>query len=192
MILSDEQLFLQVKQHDRAAFDELYKRHWLALFNAAFKRLRDKEAASDLVQDIFADLWNKRDIRDIDNVGAYLNTAIKNRVYSLLAKGKTGYYFVQPFENMVSAATADSQFNQKEINHLLHLWMQTLPERRREIFRLKYYEGASTRQISEYLNISQKTVQNQLLLAFQDLRLHIAHYLATASALVILNVDTFL
>ena len=97
MTLSDEQLFLQVKQHDRAAFDELYKRHWLALFNAAFKRLRDKEAASDLVQDIFADLWNKRDIRDIDNVGAYLNTAIKNRVYSLLAKGKTGYYFVQQF-----------------------------------------------------------------------------------------------
>lgn len=192
MMLSDEQLFLQVKQHDRAAFDELYKRHWLGLFNNAYKRLRDKEACSDIVQDIFADLWNKRDIREIENLSAYLNTAVKNKVYSLLAQGKTGHYFVQPFENMVSAATADSHFNQKEINHLLYLWMQTLPEKRREIFRLKYYEGASTRQISEHLNISQKTVQNQLLLAFQDLRLHISHYLAATSAIVVINIDAFL
>lgn len=186
-MLSDEQLFLLVKQNDRSAFDELYNRHWLTLFNKAYKRLRDKEACSDILQDIFADLWNKRDIRHIENLSAYLNTSVKNKIYTLLSQGRAGSYFVQPFENMVTDVAADSNFNQKEINHLLHLWMQTLPEKRREIFRLKYYEGASTRQISEHLNISQKTVQNQLLLAFQDLRLHISHYLATAATITVLG-----
>lgn len=188
-MLSDEQLFLLVKQNDRSAFDELYNRHWLTLFNKAYKRLRDKEACSDILQDIFADLWNKRDIRYIENLSAYLNTSVKNKIYTLLSQGRAGSYFVQPFENMVTDVAADSNFNQKEINHLLHLWMQTLPEKRREIFRLKYYEGASTRQISEHLNISQKTVQNQLLLAFQDLRLHISHYLATAATITVLGGD---
>lgn len=187
MMFSDEQLFLLVKQDDRTAFDELYNRHWLNLFNKAYKRLRDREACCDILQDIFADLWNKRATREIDSMGAYLNTAVKNKIYSLLGQGRAGNYFVQPFETMGTVVAADSNFNQKEINHLLHLWMQTLPEKRREIFRLKYYEGASTRQISEHLNISQKTVQNQLLLAFQDLRLHISHYLATTATIAALG-----
>jgi len=132
-------------------------------------------------------------VRETGNVPACLSAAVRNKIYTLLAEEKTGYHFVQPFENMISTATADSSFNQKEINHLLYLGMQTLPEKRREIFRLPYYEGASTRQISEYLNISQKTVQNQLLPAFQDLRLHISHYMVTAGAIIILsNMNIFL
>ncbi|MBX3257052.1 MAG: sigma-70 family RNA polymerase sigma factor [Chitinophagaceae bacterium] len=187
---SDKELFLLIKKDDYSAFDELYNRYWLPLFNKAYKRLHDKEACSDILQDIFTDLWNKRAVREIENVPAYLTTAVRNKIYTLLAEGKTGYHFVQPFENMISTAAADSSFNQKEINHLLYLWMQTLPEKRREIFRLKYYEGASTRMISEQLNISQKTVQNQLLLAFQDLRVHIAEYVAATGVVIILK-DAF-
>lgn len=186
-MLSDEQLFSLVKQHDRTAFDQLYNRHWLSLFNKAYKRLRDREACCDILQDIFADLWNKRAIRNVDNLAAYLNTAVRNKVYTLLSQGKAGNYFVQPFEDIAGAAQADSHFNQKEISNLVRLWMESLPEKRREIFRLRFYEGASTRQISEYLNISQKTVQNQLLLAFRDLRLHLAHYLATVGVLTVLQ-----
>jgi len=185
--LSDEQLFVLVKQHDRAAFDQLYNRHWLSLFNKAYKWLRDRDACCDLLQDIFTDLWSKREIRDIDNLAGYLNIAVRNRIYTLLARGQAGSYFVQPFEDMAGVGSADSNFNQKEISKLIRLWMESLPEKRREIFRLRFYEGASTRQISEYLNISQKTVQNQLLLAFRDLRLHLAHYLAVAGVLTVLN-----
>ncbi|MCF3111304.1 sigma-70 family RNA polymerase sigma factor [Niabella sp. CC-SYL272] len=186
-MLSDEQLFSLVKQHDRTAFDQLYNRHWLSLFNKAYKRLRDREACCDLLQDIFADLWNKRDIRNIDNLAAYLNTAVRNKIYTLLSQGKAVNYFVQPFEDIAGTSQADSHFNQKEISNLVQLWMESLPEKRREIFRLRFYEGASTKQISEYLNISQKTVQNQLLLAFRDLRLHLAHYLATVGVLSVLQ-----
>lgn len=189
---SDKELFQLIKEDDRLAFDELYNRYWLPLFNKAYKRLRDKEACCDILQDIFADLWNKRATREIENISAYFNGALKNKIFTLLAEGKASGFFVQPFENMVSASSADSSFNQKEINHLLYLWMQSLPERRREIFRMKYYEGASTRFISEQLNISQKTVQNQLLLAFNDLRVHISHYVATTGIIVTLHSDVFL
>ena len=190
--LSDKELFLLIKKDDYSAFDELYNRHWLQLFNKAYKRLPDKEACGDILQDIFADLWNKRAVREIENVSAYLGAAVKNKIYTLLAEGKAGHHFVQPFENMMSTATADSSFNQKEINKLLYLWMQSLPKKRREIFRLKYYEGASTRLISEHLNISQKTVQNQLLLAFRDLRVHIAEYVAATGVIVVLKDIFFL
>jgi RNA polymerase sigma-70 factor (ECF subfamily) len=55
--LSDEQLFLLIKQGSSPAFDEIYNRYWYTLFNSAYKRLRDKEICSDVVQDIFTDLW---------------------------------------------------------------------------------------------------------------------------------------
>ena len=111
--LTDKELLLLIKNDNDSDFDELYNRYWLAR--------------------------NKRAVRETGNVPACLSAAAKNKIYTLLADGKTGYHFVQPFENMISTATADSSFNQKEINHLLYLGMQTLPEKRREIFRLPYY-----------------------------------------------------
>jgi RNA polymerase sigma-70 factor (ECF subfamily) len=184
--LSDKQLLLLVKQHDRIAFDQLYNRYWLSLFNMAYKRVRDREACCDILQDIFTDLWSKREARNIDNLAAYLNTAVRNKVYSLISQGRAGNYFVQPFEEIAGAVGADSSMNQKEISKLVALWMENLPAKRREIFQLRFYEGASTKQISEHLNISQKTVQNQLLLAFSDLRRHLAHYIAALVLLVLI------
>lgn len=185
--LSDEQLFLLVKQHDHTAFDQLYNRHWLSLFNKAYKRLGDKDACSDILQDIFTDLWIKRAVRNIDNFTAYMSVAVRNKIYTLLSQGKASGYFGKSFEDIPTIDTADSKFNQKEISRLIQLWMENLPGKRREIFRLRFYEGASTRQISESLNISQKTVQNQLLLAFKDLRLHLTDYLTIFAILSVLH-----
>lgn len=178
-MLSNEELFLQIKQGSKTDFKVLYERNWLSLYNVAFKRLKDPETCRDLVQDIFADLWDKREQKDIVAVLPYLHSAVRYKIYTLLSKGKAMPHFVEPFENMfVSHLNADSYFNEKELFNLLHLWMETLPLKRREIFRLKMIEQKSTLEISKELNISQKTVQNQLLLAFQNLKLHFRQYLS--------------
>lgn len=170
---------MQIKQGSKTDFKVLYERNWLSLYNVAFKRLKDPETCRDLVQDIFADLWDKREQKDIVAVLPYLHSAVRYKIYTLLSKGKAMPHFVEPFENMfVSHLNADSYFNEKELFNLLHLWMETLPLKRREIFRLKMIEQKSTLEISKELNISQKTVQNQLLLAFQNLKLHFRQYLS--------------
>jgi len=161
---TDAELLSLLKQDDARAFGELYDRHSLSLFDIAYKRLKDRQTSEDIVHDVYTDLWDKRHTRDIQNLLPYLHTATRNAIYTLLSKGRATAHFVEPFEDMaVSGLTADGFLNSREIQELLVLLMNTLPKKRREIFRLRYLEGHTTKEISEELDISQKTVQNQLL-----------------------------
>ncbi|MNL67353.1 RNA polymerase sigma factor [compost metagenome] len=69
-----------------------------------------------------------------------------------------------------SADNADSNFLRDELLTSIHQWLETQPEKRREIFRLRFLEGLSTVEIAEQLDISRKTVQNQLNTSQQSLR----------------------
>lgn len=62
---SDFELLKLLKRHDdSSAFEEIYNRYWSKLYDAAFKRLRCTEAAADIVQQVFAVIWQQR--REID------------------------------------------------------------------------------------------------------------------------------
>lgn len=176
--LSEQELLLLLKERDHHAFTELYDRTWESLFKIAYQRLKDKEVCRDIVHDVFMDLWNKADSRQIDNLLPYLHTAVRYKIYTWFAKGNRTPHFVEPFEDMaVSNLRADSWYELHELEKLVDLWMNTLPEKRRKIFQLKFLDNRSTREISQELEISQKTVQNQLITAFDELQAHISHYL---------------
>lgn len=177
--LMDAELLILLKEDNQSAFEEIYNRHWLSLFNIAYKRLKDKEISKDITHDVFASLWDKRHIYHIDDLLPYLHTAVRNKIYTLLSKGLAPAHFVEPFENMgVSPLTADRFFEESELRRIVALWIDTLPAKRREIFRLRFLEELSTKEISERLNISQKTVQNQLLNGVDGLRANMSRLFA--------------
>jgi len=177
----DAELLLLLKEDDRSAFEEIYHRHWLSLYNVAYKRLHDREASKDVIHDIFATLWDKRHVYTINDLLPYLHAAVRNKIYTLLSQGHATAHFVEPFESMaVSPLTADSFFEEGELRRLVELWMDTLPAKRREIFRLSFVEDLSTKEISQQLNISQKTVQNQLLNAINGLRSNMSKLMTIA------------
>ncbi|MEI3798317.1 MULTISPECIES: RNA polymerase sigma factor [unclassified Chitinophaga] len=68
---SDLELISMLKRGDVTAFDLLYGRHWSGLYQAAYYLLRDQAACMDIVQDIFAWLWEKREQLDIEAVPSY-------------------------------------------------------------------------------------------------------------------------
>jgi len=176
--LGERDLILLLKEQDHSAFNEIYERSWSVLFKTAYLRLKDKEVCKDIIHDVFADLWNRSDNLDIQNLQAYLQTAVRYKIYSWLAKGSNTAHFVEPFESMaVDGHSADTWFEAKELEHLIELWIATLPRKRGQIFQLRYMENLSTKDISEKLNISQKTVQNQLLTANNELQAHLSNYM---------------
>ncbi len=180
---SDADLLLQLKKDAYAAFDEIYRRHWYTLYTIAYKRLGNREQCKDIVQDIFTDLWNNRQIKEIRQLTAYLHTAVRYKIYSILAKGLAGRMFTEPFEHIAGPSfNADSPLQEKEFAQLLSNWLQMLPEKRKEIFVLRYLEDKSTKEISDTLEISQKTVQNQLITATNQLR----DYLGKTIILIVL------
>ena len=168
---TDEELVPLLKEGHQEAFNCIYERHWHALYQTAYRRLADREQCSDIVQDVFVDLWEQRGNKAIQRLEPYLHTAVRYKIYTLLAKGKALPAFVEPFEQMlISPLTADGPFGEKETRRLLAAWVDTLPRKRRRIFEMHYFEGRSTKEIAEELQVSQKTVQNQLNTASNSLR----------------------
>lgn len=168
---NDSQLVSLIREGDRMAFDEVYERYWKKLYNDTFKRLKSIEMIEEIVQDVFSNLWSTRASRKIQNVYPYLLTAVRYQVFMLYKKGRNMPIFEAPLEHMaLSSLQTDSLFNEKELRGCIAIWMVMQPEKRRVIFQMKYMNDQSTKEISEILGISQKTVQNQLLTSFASLR----------------------
>lgn len=171
MNATDEELLIFMKQGNRAAFEVIYERYWKKLYNETHKRLKDIMLVEEIVQDVFTDLWARREVKDIQFLNKYLITAVRYSVFAKYKKRKTTPYFEEPLEHMaLSSLEADTLLNVKELKGCITIWMSMQPEKRLEIFRLKYLDDYTTREISEMLGLSQKTVQNQLLTSFNSLR----------------------
>jgi RNA polymerase sigma-70 factor (ECF subfamily) len=67
--IHDSVLLHQLSQKDRKAFEIIYSKYWRPLLDAAWKGLQDKQAAEDLVQDVFLSLWQKSEQLQINNPG---------------------------------------------------------------------------------------------------------------------------
>lgn len=170
----DDELVILLKQGDEAAFSEIYERYWLKLYNESHKRLKDGDLCADIVQDIFVDLWLTREERKIENLAAYLCTSVRYRIFALFKKTKNIEAFAEPIEFMVAAsADPDSIFFEREIRECIDIWLNMQPEKRRQVFNMKFSQELSTREISEILKVSQKTVQNQFTISLKQLRVHL-------------------
>jgi len=163
---SDIELIHFIAVGDTAAFEMLWRRYWEELYNATYKRLKDDAQSRDVVQDLFIDLWERRERLRIENVEAYLNTAVRYKVFKLLSDAKKNIPFFEVFDTISSTALgADNVVVGKELADLAQLWFKALPKKRKQIFLMHYVENLTTKEIALKLNITQKTVQNQLGLA---------------------------
>ncbi|HLT87642.1 MAG TPA: sigma-70 family RNA polymerase sigma factor [Sphingobacterium sp.] len=166
-----DKLLQLVRESDSLAFDELYHRTWKKLYTHSFQKLRDEDLAKDVVQEVFVDFWNKRQRRDILNVEAYLTQAVKFKVIDRFRKKN---FIVEEIANfadvLANSEFSDTKLLDDELDKLLNHWIDQLPSKRKEIFLLKYEEGLSSEEIGKLLNISTKTVQNQILNATTFLR----------------------
>ncbi|WP_342085577.1 RNA polymerase sigma factor [Dyadobacter sp. OTU695] len=182
---TDDELAAMLTEGSEAAFDLIYERYWKKLYNEAFKRINDCSESEEIVQDVFVDLWHKRGSRQIENLRGYLLGAVRYQVFAVYHKRKNLPAFEEPLDYMAfSADNADSNFLRDELLASIHQWLETQPEKRREIFRMRFLEGLSTLEIAEQLDISRKTVQNQLNTSQQSLRESIGKLLAVVILLL--------
>jgi RNA polymerase sigma-70 factor (ECF subfamily) len=171
---TDNELLALLSRDNRNAFELLYKRYWPELYDAAHQRLKNNQQAEDIVQDIFINLWSRRARLNIDNLPAYLHTAVRFRVFNYVHRDLAAETFYEPFEAIaICHSGADGQLLEKEMLQLVQAYADTLPEKRRRIFLMHLTGNLSTREIADQLRISQKTVQNQLGNALHGLRTHI-------------------
>lgn len=174
--LSDQDLISFLKEGFEAAFAELYNRYKSPLYLHAYRMLQDEEEAKDVVQEMFAAIWAKRETLVIPtSVDAYLYSSIRNRILNFIAHQKVIAKYagslVDYLENGISVT--DEKIREKELIKILENEVALLPSKMREVFELSRNQDLSHKQIAEQLNISDKTVKKQVSNAIKILRLKI-------------------
>jgi len=169
--VGDNELLLQLSKGSKHAFDILYNRYWKLVFNTAFKRLNDIERSQDIAQDVFVQLWTRGTTNPIENLPAYLNVAARNGVFKHLEK--EGRYAALPdtvAELEGTLGNADAKILHAEFLEAFHQLIEALPTQQRIIFKMRFEEDLSSQEIADRLQISPKTVRNQLGKALNTLR----------------------
>lgn len=169
--ISDLALVALIDEGGENAFEELYNRYWQILYNEAFRRLGDIEKSKDIIQDVFMQFWEKTSRGHVLDVGSYLKQSVRFHVIRSYNQSRKLNNFELPIEMINGTQPGiDEAFFAKELEAYIGVWLSFQPERRREIFHLRFIEDKSTKEISDLLKISQKTVQKTLFVALESLK----------------------
>jgi RNA polymerase sigma-70 factor (family 1) len=167
---SDEDLLAQFKTGKQQAFNALYDRHWHPMFCVANKIVEDKEVAKDIIQDVFVNFYQRVSETEIENLKAYLFQSVKYRCFMHLRAGKISTRHLERINQITFSNSVEEEIEARELTNALDQGIATLPEKCREVFYLSRYELLSNKKIAMQLNISQKTVENQISKALKLLR----------------------
>ncbi len=168
---TDEQLFQQIKKDDQAAFRTLFDRHYKTLLGTAVNILKNVDAAKDAVQDVFLQIWKKRDTLEVKtSFAAYLKRAVINRCFNQIKSQKPMVSAEQLEQKEGNLASIIDNLEAADLQDAIKKALDRLPERCRLIFVMKRMEDLSHKEIAEKLDISPKTIENQMTKALKVLR----------------------
>jgi len=172
-ILDRELLNMLINEDDKFAFSELYNRYWDKLFGAAYKRLKSVEAAEEIVQDIFTDIWlRRRELNIKSDLPVYLFSAVKYRVINYVHKQAVKNSF--EVKGAIVYSELDNSTEEtviaNDLKNRIEKNVQLLPDKCREVYQLSRDHYQSNKDIAKQLSISEKTVENQITKALKRLR----------------------
>ena len=179
---TDAQLVDKIKADDQAAFQYIFKRYYQELCNFALSYLKVEITSEEVVQEMFISIWEKRQKLKIQSsFKAYLFVSVKNRSLNYL-NSKTAQVSKKSHstssENpiQISDDSPDDNMKDAELQALVSKAIQSLPARCQEIFKLNRIEGLSYQQVADHLNLSKKTIEAQMGIAFKKLREYIKQH----------------
>lgn len=171
---SDFELILRLKEDDESAFTEIYERYKWVLYSHAYKKLKNREEAKDVIQELFSGLWTKRNVINLNaNLSGYLYTAMRNKVLNVIAHQQVADKYIDSLEAYTSQNSflTDHLIREKQLAMQIEQEIDSLPPRMKALFLLSRKEYLSHREIACKMEISEETVKRQMKNALKTLRL---------------------
>ena len=163
---------------DEKAFEAIFRTWYSPLAAFAMRYVKEPEAAEEIVQEMFSSIWIKYETLKIQtSLKSYLYGAIRNACLNYLKHQKVERAYAD--RNMLSVPQNETTdfLELDELKAKIALAMDKIPAKCREIFELNRYEGKRYKEIAEELNLSLKTVENQMGKALKILREELGDYL---------------
>jgi RNA polymerase sigma-70 factor (ECF subfamily) len=175
----EQHLVTQLKGGDQASFRILYSKYAPMLFAFSRRYLKSQEDAEEIVQEVFLRIWDKRENIDENlSFSAYVIQAAKHRIYNGFRKklNEQAYLDFLIVADAPSGNFTENEVDYREIKTKAEIAIKAMPPKRQEIFRLSREGGLKNKEIATKLDISIKTVENQMGQALKYLREELSDY----------------
>ena len=174
---TDQELITSLQNGDESAMDVLFRRHYKSICRSVYRILKDNNLAEDIAQEVFLGLWKKRDkLKITTSVQAYLKRTAVNKSLNFIRDQKIKFDDEEKMPVQYNnQSTSQQKLEADDLQNLINDSIDLLPEKCRLVFTLSRFEEMTYQEIANELNISIKTVENQISKALKFLRKALKH-----------------
>jgi RNA polymerase sigma-70 factor (ECF subfamily) len=180
--VSDADWLARLRAGDHAAFDAIFRQWYEPVVRSANRVLHDPGVAEELSQDVFLELWRRRETLAPDSsVAGYLMQAVRNRALNHLRHlqvQKKSAIYVEALSEPAEHADADTQAG--ELQDAIREAIEALPPRTREVFLMSRERNLRYSEIAEQLGVTVKAVEANMSRALRQLREKLSPFLPSA------------
>lgn len=190
----DLQLKNAIVNHDKRAFEILYKKYYQHLFAVAYRYVGQTQIAEEIVHDVFITIWNKAQQLNIQySMKSYLFKSVVNTSLNFLKREKSEHAKQEAYISVQDETVTDEDIIEadetllKNLEHALGM----LPDKCRQVMYLSRFGKLKQQEIATQMDISVKTVKNHLTYGFQKLREHLQKHQKSAITLLLMLTKIF-
>lgn len=162
---TDADLLDLMRSGDHLAFAEIYHRYKLTLHHHALTKLGDTTEAQDAIQEVFSNLWLKREVLNItQNLSGYLYTSVRNYILNLIARKEVQDKYISSMLHFSSEKqiVTDHRVRENMLQQAIEREIAGLPEKMRQVFELSRKQHLSNKEIAAIMGTSEQTVKKQI------------------------------
>ncbi len=175
--MSDKKIWNNLRNGDQKALEEIYRTYFEALYSYGKKLSRDENTVEDCIQELFVELWNRRDkLSETNVIKPYLFVSLKRKIFHTIKKLRKStdteleekYFDAELSIDEILIAketTVEQKSNLKSA-------FNELSDRQKEILYLKYYSEMDYDEITDIMDMNYQSARNLVSRAIQKLAKH--------------------
>lgn len=172
ILFEDSELMDRLREGDDLALKLIYKKYWNQLYLSAYNVLHDQPACEDIIQDLFINLWNKREQIEIKtSLKSYLYASVRYEVYRQVRHGSVREDIFDNIQDRLQTPSEYGNIEHRELLSYVNSIVDGFSEKCKVVYKLSRDEQLSHKEIATKLDISPKTVENHLNKALRQLRI---------------------
>jgi RNA polymerase sigma-70 factor (family 1) len=179
----------EIRNGNQFAFEKVFRLLYADLCRYANNMLRNQDEAEDLVQNTFVAFWEKRQqIMVVGSLKAYLYKSVYNHCLNKIKHGKIRLEHESYVINNFSEASLGQPHIANELEGNIEKAIEKLPEQCQKIFKMSRFDELKYQEIADILEISVKTVENQIGKALKIMRIELSEYLLSLLIIIIFKI----
>lgn len=187
-MLEDQLLIQQLNEGNKSAFTLLFKKYYQDLVFFSLKYITEKETSEDIVQSIFLKLWrDRKDIVINTSLKSFLLKSVRNACLDHIRHVNVKNEYVlkkELLETELALIDSEKYILYSELNNKLMQALEQIPPAYKQTFELNKFEGKKYKEISEILNVSERTVEVRIHKTILLLRTYLKEFLIATLVLI--------